>query len=240
MSNAPTQRAQPTGPAQGPDPGSAHPGCADAHRRGQDERADPGDHPGRRRRDGLLLQPLRDQGAAVRRCRRGGDGRLGQLLDELTGDIEDPAEVFACSFRLTGRLQRREPELSRVFLNNVLRLLIPSTRRSDSACEDTSIAHAPQPSSTISTQQRLHVRCLRRRARRFADDVADAVGHRAEQAAPDAGRLENRRDEIRRRGLAVGAGDADHPHLAARDRGRTRRRATASASRASSTIAHGT
>ena len=47
----------------------------------------------------------------------------GQLLDDLTGDIEDPAEVFACSFRLTGRLQRREPELSRVFLNNVLRLL---------------------------------------------------------------------------------------------------------------------
>jgi hypothetical protein len=31
--------------------------------------------------------------------------------------------VFACSFRLTGRLHRREPELSRVFLNNVLRLL---------------------------------------------------------------------------------------------------------------------
>src|SRR4026208_1394208 len=47
----------------------------------------------------------------------------GQLLDDLTGDIEDPAEVFACSFRLTGRLQRIEPELSRVFLNNVLRLL---------------------------------------------------------------------------------------------------------------------
>ena len=47
----------------------------------------------------------------------------GQLLDDLTNGIEDPAEVFACSFRLTGRLQRAEPELSRVFLNNVLRLL---------------------------------------------------------------------------------------------------------------------
>jgi AcrR family transcriptional regulator len=47
----------------------------------------------------------------------------GQLLDDLTADIEDPAEVFACSFRLTGRLYRREPELSRVLLNNVLRLL---------------------------------------------------------------------------------------------------------------------
>ncbi len=47
----------------------------------------------------------------------------GQLLDDLTGEIEDPAEVFACSFRLTGRLYRREPELSRVLLNNVLPLL---------------------------------------------------------------------------------------------------------------------
>ena len=47
----------------------------------------------------------------------------GQLLDDLTADIQDPAQVFACSFRLTGRLNRREPELSRVFLNNVLRLL---------------------------------------------------------------------------------------------------------------------
>jgi AcrR family transcriptional regulator len=51
----------------------------------------------------------------------------GQLLDELTRGIEDPAEVFACSYRLTGRLQRREPELSRVFLNNVLRLLSADT-----------------------------------------------------------------------------------------------------------------
>ena len=47
----------------------------------------------------------------------------GELLDDLTADIEDPAEVFACSFRLTGRLHRREPELSRVLLNNMLRLL---------------------------------------------------------------------------------------------------------------------
>jgi AcrR family transcriptional regulator len=47
----------------------------------------------------------------------------GELLDRLTQGIEDPAEVFACSFRLTGRFQRREPELSRVFLANGLRLL---------------------------------------------------------------------------------------------------------------------
>jgi len=66
----------------------------------------------------------------------------GQLLDDLTGDIADPAEVFACSLRLTGRLQRIEPELSRVFLNNVLRLLsadsglAPRARRDIKAAVD--------------------------------------------------------------------------------------------------------
>ena len=66
----------------------------------------------------------------------------GQLLDRLTSDIEDPVEVFACSFRLTGRLYRREPELSRVLLNNVLRLLsadsglAPRARRDIAAAVD--------------------------------------------------------------------------------------------------------
>ena len=66
----------------------------------------------------------------------------GELLDNLTADIEDPAEVFACSFRLTGRLHRREPELSQVLLNNVLRLLsadnglAPRVRRDIAAAVD--------------------------------------------------------------------------------------------------------
>jgi hypothetical protein len=66
----------------------------------------------------------------------------GQLLDELTAGIEDPAQVFACSFRLTGRLFRTEPELSRVLLNNVLRLLgadsglAPRVRRDIAAGRD--------------------------------------------------------------------------------------------------------
>lgn len=66
----------------------------------------------------------------------------GQLLDALTAGIEDPAEVFACSFRLTGLLYRREPELSRVLLNNVLRLLsadnglAPRARRDIAAAVD--------------------------------------------------------------------------------------------------------
>ena len=66
----------------------------------------------------------------------------GELLDNLTCDIEDPAEVFAASFRLTGRLSRREPELSRVLLRNVLRLLsadnglAPRARRDIAAAVD--------------------------------------------------------------------------------------------------------
>lgn len=47
----------------------------------------------------------------------------GQLLDRVTAGIQDPAEVFAAGFRLTGRLHRRAPELSRVLLNNATRLL---------------------------------------------------------------------------------------------------------------------
>jgi AcrR family transcriptional regulator len=40
----------------------------------------------------------------------------GALLDQLTAGMQDPAEKFACSFRLTGRLFRRRPQESRVML----------------------------------------------------------------------------------------------------------------------------
>jgi AcrR family transcriptional regulator len=66
----------------------------------------------------------------------------GQLLDTLTADIDDPAEVFATSFRLAGRLHRQYPELSRVLLNNALRLLsaddglAPRARRDIQAAVD--------------------------------------------------------------------------------------------------------
>jgi AcrR family transcriptional regulator len=47
----------------------------------------------------------------------------GALLDRLTEDDEDPAVTFARSFRLTGRLFRRRPDLSRVLLNSGLTLI---------------------------------------------------------------------------------------------------------------------
>ena len=50
----------------------------------------------------------------------------GALLERLTDGVEDPAEVFACRFRLTGRLHRRQPQLSKVLLHNA-----PALARSD-------------------------------------------------------------------------------------------------------------
>ncbi|MEU2037818.1 TetR/AcrR family transcriptional regulator [Nocardia niwae] len=59
----------------------------------------------------------------------------GAVLDTLTEGMDDPAEVFAQSFRLTGRMHRRIPTLSKVLLNNGLILagsdkgLVPRARR---------------------------------------------------------------------------------------------------------------
>lgn len=47
----------------------------------------------------------------------------GALLDLLTSSIEDPAETFACSYRLTGRLFRSRPDESQILLANGMTLL---------------------------------------------------------------------------------------------------------------------
>ena len=41
----------------------------------------------------------------------------GAFLDQVTTDLDDPAEAFARSFRLVGRLHRHFPELSKVILS---------------------------------------------------------------------------------------------------------------------------
>jgi AcrR family transcriptional regulator len=61
----------------------------------------------------------------------------GAVLDELTRDLDDPAHIFAQSFRLTGRLHRRSPELSKVLLSNGLAL----------AGSDSGLARAPGATS---------------------------------------------------------------------------------------------
>ena len=68
----------------------------------------------------------------------------------------------------------------------------------------------------MSRNSRCSVRRFRRRPRRFHFAIADLIADGADSTAPDAGRLEDRREQIRRRGLAVGAGDADEDELAAR------------------------
>ncbi|WP_405724339.1 TetR/AcrR family transcriptional regulator [Streptomyces sp. NBC_00028] len=43
---------------------------------------------------------------------------FGGLMDQLTSEIDDPAVAYAQSFRMTGRLHRRYPQLSRVLLKH--------------------------------------------------------------------------------------------------------------------------
>lgn len=45
------------------------------------------------------------------------------MLDEVVEGIEDPALIFAMSFRMTGRLQRANPELVRVLLHSGMSVL---------------------------------------------------------------------------------------------------------------------
>jgi AcrR family transcriptional regulator len=68
--------------------------------------------------------------------------QYGDLLDRLTADIADPAVVFATSLRLTGRLQRLEPEVSRVILNNGLGLVNSSYGLAPRALRDITAAAA--------------------------------------------------------------------------------------------------
>lgn len=45
------------------------------------------------------------------------------LRDQIVAGYDDPAEVFAVSFRMAGRLQRQAPELARALLNSGLGVL---------------------------------------------------------------------------------------------------------------------
>jgi AcrR family transcriptional regulator len=81
----------------------------------------------------------------------------GALLDELTADLDDPAHVFAQSFRLTGRLHRRSPELSKVLLSNGLSLavsdkgLAPRARRDIEASVHAGRFHVRDPELAMVT-----------------------------------------------------------------------------------------
>lgn len=105
----------------------------------------------------------------------------GAMLDELTQSLEDPAETFARSFRLTGRMFRERPQESRVLLSGGLALLSsdrglgPRARRDIAAAisagrfhvDDLSLALAVVAGSLLGLGQLLHDQPDR--------DVADAA-----------------------------------------------------------------
>jgi AcrR family transcriptional regulator len=45
---------------------------------------------------------------------------LGQLLDDVTRDTDDPAQVFATAVRITARLPRTHPQLAKIMLRTGL------------------------------------------------------------------------------------------------------------------------
>jgi AcrR family transcriptional regulator len=66
----------------------------------------------------------------------------GALLDQLTASIDDPAETFACSFRLTGRLFRRRSQESQILLVNGLDLIWSDRGLGPRALRDIELATA--------------------------------------------------------------------------------------------------
>ncbi|WP_203723667.1 TetR/AcrR family transcriptional regulator [Actinoplanes teichomyceticus] len=64
------------------------------------------------------------------------------MLATLTEGLTDPAEVFAVSFRMAGRLQRRHPELVRVILNSGTAILLSDSGMVRHARADIAAAQA--------------------------------------------------------------------------------------------------
>ena len=67
---------------------------------------------------------------------------LGNHMDTLAVDLDDPAAVFAQSFRITGRLFRLQPELSRVLLNSGFSLMVSGRGLAPRAARDIAAASA--------------------------------------------------------------------------------------------------
>ncbi|WP_063050991.1 TetR/AcrR family transcriptional regulator [Nocardia arthritidis] len=65
-----------------------------------------------------------------------------EMRDGIVARYDDPAEIFAVSFRMTGRLQRRIPEMVRVVLNSGMGVLLrdeglaPRARRDIRAAQE--------------------------------------------------------------------------------------------------------
>jgi AcrR family transcriptional regulator len=75
----------------------------------------------------------------------------GELLDRLTESLTDPAERFACRYRLCGRMFRRQPQESRIMLSIGTALLssdrglAPRARRDIAAAAAAGRFNVPDP-----------------------------------------------------------------------------------------------
>ena len=138
---------------------------------------------------------------------------FGAVMDRLTVGMDDPAQVFAQSFRLTGRLHRRRPDLSKVLLHNGLELfgsnrgLAPRARRDIEAgvragrftVRDSELALAIVAGAALCLGQLLHDHPEREdgeAADQAAEDLLRMLGVDAEEASeicqrplPDPGAL---------------------------------------------------
>lgn len=123
----------------------------------------------------------------------------GARLDKLTESMDDPAEAFACSFRLTGRLFRQRPQESAVLLSNGLHLmsadrgLAPRALRDIVAASEAGRFHVPDPAlglaiaggSLLGLGQLLMVQPERDDAEtsdRFTEDLLRLFGMKAKDA----------------------------------------------------------
>ena len=106
------------------------------------------------------------------------------VLDHLTADIEDPAAVFACSFRLTGRFFRERPQESRILLANWSALMTSDRGLAPRAMRDIKAALAagrfdiddPELALTVAAGALMGLgHLLERQPHRDAGATADAV-----------------------------------------------------------------
>lgn len=108
----------------------------------------------------------------------------GAVLDQLTADIDDPAAVFACSFRLTGRFFRERPQESQILLANWGALMTAETGLAPRALRDIKAAVAagrftvddPDLALAVAAGSLLGLgHLLRSQPQRDAGDATDAI-----------------------------------------------------------------
>ncbi|MEV5957711.1 TetR/AcrR family transcriptional regulator [Streptomyces sp. NPDC051987] len=80
----------------------------------------------------------------------------GALLESVVGDLKDPAEIFAASVRLTGRLQRTHTQMARILVRTGMPYLTsesglaPQAMRDLRAAADTGRLDIDDPRTSVS------------------------------------------------------------------------------------------